>query len=155
MGGVRTDAQTRKSDLLAVLPGRLQSDLLWKSTVPTETYDQFRDEVLLTSAKILDSEKKGNGDEEWMGRRSADHPPRHQAERGTTKRRTETPPSLPWGSCGLWPTAAGLGRTSATTADRASPQHNDETMIASGRRASAPIVGKSMKHEYVLIHAYQ
>ena len=35
VGGVRTDDQTRKSDLLAVLPGRLQSDLLWKSTVVT------------------------------------------------------------------------------------------------------------------------
>jgi hypothetical protein len=61
VGGVRTDDQTRKSDLLAVLPGRLQSDLLWKSTVVTETYDHFRDEVLLKSAQILDLEKRQAG----------------------------------------------------------------------------------------------
>ena len=43
---------------MAILPTRLQSDLLWESTVPTETYEQFRDHVLTQSARVLDLEKR-------------------------------------------------------------------------------------------------
>lgn len=58
VGGARADDQTRKADLLSILPNKVQSDLLWKSTVPTETYEQFRDEVLLKSARMVDLERR-------------------------------------------------------------------------------------------------
>ena len=58
VGGARSDDQVRKSDLLAILPGRLQSDPLWKSTVPTGTYEQFRDQVLTQPARVVDLEER-------------------------------------------------------------------------------------------------
>ena len=58
VGGPRSGDQERKSDLLAILLGRMQSDLLWKSTVPHETYEQFRDQVLTQSARMVDLGKR-------------------------------------------------------------------------------------------------
>jgi hypothetical protein len=62
VGGVRSSDQIRKSDLLAILPTKLQSDLLWNSTNPSEAYEQFRDLILTQSARIVDlARRQGRG----------------------------------------------------------------------------------------------
>ena len=58
VGGERASDQVRKSDLLAILPGRLQADLLWHSTDVKLTYGQFRDEIPTQSARIADLNKR-------------------------------------------------------------------------------------------------
>ena len=56
------DDQVRKSDLLAILPAKLQSDLLWNSTDPKESYQRFRDTILTQSARIVDlNRRQGRG----------------------------------------------------------------------------------------------
>ena len=61
VGGERATDQVRKSDLLAILPGKLQTDLLWHSTDVKLTYEQFRDEILTQSARITDLNKRITG----------------------------------------------------------------------------------------------
>ena len=57
VGGDRSSDQARNSDLLAILPGKLQTDLLWNSTNPEWSYAKFRDHVLTQSARIVDLDK--------------------------------------------------------------------------------------------------
>ena len=57
-GGETSSDRIRKSDLLAILPSKLQSDLLWNSTNPRESYQEFRDLILTQSARILDLNRR-------------------------------------------------------------------------------------------------
>ena len=57
-GGDTASDRIPKSDLLATLPAKLQSDLLWNSTNPKESYREFRDLILTQSARILDLQRR-------------------------------------------------------------------------------------------------
>jgi hypothetical protein len=78
VGGDKVSDQVRKSDLLAILPGKLQTDLLWNSTNPEWSYVKFRDHVLTQSSKILDLEKnftRINGGVHAVAQRDDAQPP--------------------------------------------------------------------------------
>ena len=57
-GGEATSDRIRKSDLLAILPARIQSDLLWNSVNPATSYQGFRDHVLTQASRILDLDRR-------------------------------------------------------------------------------------------------
>ena len=56
-GGTAPTKAERKSDLLAILPGDLRETLLWKASDESE-YEDFRDHVVMQTAKILLNRRK-------------------------------------------------------------------------------------------------
>ena len=61
-GGIGYESDLiKKSDLLNILPTRMQSDLLWHSTNPKESFAEFRDHILVQSARVLGLERRRRG----------------------------------------------------------------------------------------------
>ena len=57
-GGDRPKDQLLKSDLLAVLPTEIRDDLLWHATREDNSYEQFRDYVVVQAARVLQNRRK-------------------------------------------------------------------------------------------------
>ena len=57
-GGEATSDRIKKSDLLAILPTRIQADLLWNSVNLETPYHGFRDHVLTQASRILDLDRR-------------------------------------------------------------------------------------------------